>query len=152
MVKWLSLRLTCMGKINFFFEDLKRFNINTNMISGYLQEIITLEGYIYSDLSLIFCSDNYLLEMNKKYLNHDYFTDIITFNYNIDKTISGDLFISIDRVKENASEVKQTFDNELYRVIFHGVLHLIGYDDKDEISVKEMKEKENYYLQKFEVK
>lgn len=141
-----------MGKINFFFEDLKRFNINTNMISGYLQEIITLEGYIYSDLSLIFCSDNYLLEMNKKYLNHDYFTDIITFNYNIDKTISGDLFISIDRVKENASEVKQTFDNELYRVIFHGVLHLIGYDDKDEISVKEMKEKENYYLQKFEVK
>lgn len=152
MVKWLSLRLTCMGKINFFFEDLKRFSINRNMISGYLQEIITLEGYIYSDLSLIFCSDNYLLEMNKKYLNHDYFTDIITFNYNIDKTISGDLFISIDRVKENASEVKQTFDNELYRVIFHGVLHLIGYDDKDEISVKEMKEKENYYLQKFEVK
>lgn len=141
-----------MGKINFFFEDLKRFSINRNMISGYLQEIITLEGYIYSDLSLIFCSDNYLLEMNKKYLNHDYFTDIITFNYNIDKTISGDLFISIDRVKENASEVKQTFDNELYRVIFHGVLHLIGYDDKDEISVKEMKEKENYYLQKFEVK
>lgn len=141
-----------MGKINFFFEDIKRFSINRNLISEYLKEIITLEGYIPGSLSLIFCSDNYLLDMNKKYLNHNYFTDIITFNYNMDKTISGDLFISIDRVKENASEVKQTFDNELYRVIFHGVLHLIGYDDKDEISVKEMKEKENYYLHKFEVK
>lgn len=141
-----------MGKVNFFFEDLKRFRINRKIISESLQEMITLEGYLYGDLSLIFCSDNYLLDMNKKYLNHNYFTDIITFNYNMDKTISGDLFISIDRVKENASELKQTFDNELYRVIFHGVLHLIGYDDKDEISVKEMKEKENYYLHKFEVK
>jgi probable rRNA maturation factor len=141
-----------MGKINFFFEDIKRFSIKRNNISKYLQEMITLEGYNSGNLSIIFCSDNYLLDMNKKYLNHDYFTDIITFNYSVDKTISGDLFISIDRIKENALEYNQPFENELYRVIFHGVLHLIGFDDKDEFSVKEMKEKENYYLQIFEGK
>jgi probable rRNA maturation factor len=141
-----------MGKVKFYFEDYKRFRIYRNMISENLQEIITLEGYISGNVSLIFCSDNYLLEMNKQFLDHDYFTDIITFNYSIDKTISGDLFISIDRVKENALNYNQTFENELYRVIFHGVLHLIGYDDKDEISVKIMKEKENYYLKKFEGK
>jgi probable rRNA maturation factor len=141
-----------MGKINFFFEDIKRFSIKRNNISKYLQEMITLEGYNSGNLSIIFCSDNYLLDMNKKYLNHDYFTDIITFNYSVDKTISGDLFMSIDRIKENALEYNQPFENELYRVIFHGVLHLIGFDDKDEFSVKEMKEKENYYLQIFEGK
>jgi probable rRNA maturation factor len=91
-----------MGKVKFYFEDYKRFRIYRNMISENLQEIITLEGYISGNVSLIFCSDNYLLEMNKQFLDHDYFTDIITFNYSIDKTISGDLFISIDRVKENA--------------------------------------------------
>ena len=141
-----------MGKVNFFFEDYKRFRIDRNMISENLQKIITLEGYISGNISLIFCSDNYLLDMNKQFLDHDYFTDIITFNYSIDKAISGDLFISIDRIKENALNYNQTFENELYRVIFHGVLHLIGYDDKDEISVKVMKEKENYYLEKFEEK
>lgn len=141
-----------MGKVNFFFEDYKRFRIDRNMISENLQKIITLEGYISGNISLIFCSDNYLLDMNKQFLDHDYFTDIITFNYSIDKTISGDLFISIDRIKENAYNYNETFENELYRVIFHGVLHLIGYDDKDEISVKVMKEKENYYVKKFEEK
>ena len=141
-----------MGKVNFIFEDYKRFRIDRNMISESLEKMITLEGYFSGNISLIFCSDNYLLDMNKQFLDHDYFTDIITFNYSIDKAISGDLFISIDRIKENALNYNQTFENELYRVIFHGVLHLIGYDDKDEISVKVMKEKENYYLEKFEEK
>jgi rRNA maturation RNase YbeY len=141
-----------MGKVNFIFEDYKRFRIDRNMISESLEKMITNERYFTGNISLIFCSDNYLLDMNKQFLDHDFFTDIITFNYSIDKAISGDLFISIDRVKENALNYNQTFENELYRVIFHGVLHLIGYDDKDEISVKVMKEKENYYLKKFEDK
>lgn len=141
-----------MGKINFYFEDYKRFKIDRKQITENIRTIIELEGFVFGNLSLIFCSDIYLLEMNKKYLAHDYFTDIITFNYGNDKEVSGDLFISIDRIKENAILFNQSFDNELNRVIFHGVLHLIGYDDKDETAVKVMKEKENYYLLKFDVK
>lgn len=141
-----------MGKINFYFEDYKRFKIDRKQITENIRTIIELEGFVFGNLSLIFCSDIYLLEMNKKYLAHDYFTDIITFNYGNDKEVSGDLFISIDRIKENAILFNQSFDNELNRVIFHGVLHLIGYDDKDETAVKVMKEKESYYLLKFDVK
>lgn len=98
------------------------------------------------NISLIFCSDNYLLDINIKYLNHNYFTDIITFNYVEGEIISGDLFISIDRVKENAIEFETMWIKELYRVIFHGLLHLIGYNDKTEEEKKIMKIKEDLYL------
>lgn len=80
-------------------------------------------------INFIFCSDEYLLEINKKYLNHDFFTDIITFNFNKKDSIAGDLYISIDRVKENAIEFSTEFITELKRVIIHGVLHLLGHDD-----------------------
>ncbi len=98
------------------------------------------------DINVIFCSDNYLLDINIKYLHHDYFTDIITFDYSEGKTISGDLFISVDSVKENAVFYKTEFDEELNRVLVHGVLHLIGYDDHSEEEIATMRSKENYYL------
>lgn len=99
------------------------------------------------DISIIFCSDNYILDVNMKYLSHDYFTDIITFDYCEGKTLSGDLFISIDSVRENASFYGSEFSDELNRVIVHGLLHLIGYDDHNEKDRKIMREKENYYLE-----
>lgn len=98
------------------------------------------------DINVIFCSDNYLLDINIKYLHHDYFTDIITFDYSEGKTISGDLFISVDSVKENAVFYKTEFEEELNRVLVHGVLHLIGYDDHTEDEIATMRSKENYYL------
>lgn len=98
------------------------------------------------DISIVFCSDNYILDVNMKYLQHDYFTDIITFDYCEGKVLSGDLIISIDSVRENAALYGVKFEEELNRVMVHGVLHLIGYDDHTEADQKIMREKENYYL------
>lgn len=98
------------------------------------------------DISIVFCSDNYILDVNMKYLQHDYFTDIITFDYCEGKVLSGDLIISIDSVRENAALYGVKFEEELNRVMVHGVLHLIGYDDHSEADQKIMREKENYYL------
>lgn len=98
------------------------------------------------DISIIFCSDNYILDVNMKYLQHDYFTDIITFDYCEGDRLSGDLFISIDSVRENSIYYKTDFEEELNRVIVHGILHLIGYDDHTPEDQKVMREKENYYL------
>lgn len=98
------------------------------------------------DINIIFCSDNYILDINQKYLGHDYFTDIITFDYCEGDRLSGDLFISIDSVRENALEYGTEFKDELNRVIVHGVLHLIGYDDHTEEDIAKMRAKENYYL------
>lgn len=98
------------------------------------------------DINLIFCSDNYILDINQKFLQHDYFTDIITFDYCEGDKLSGDLFISIDTVRANAEEYGEGFTRELNRVIVHGVLHLIGYDDHTKADQKIMREKENYYL------
>ena len=98
------------------------------------------------DLSIIFCSDNYILDVNMRYLQHDYFTDIITFDYCEENVLSGDLFISIDSVRENAVLYGAEFEDELNRVMVHGLLHLIGYDDHTEEEQKTMREKEDYYL------
>ena len=99
------------------------------------------------DINIIFCSDNYILDVNMKYLQHDYFTDIITFDYCEKKVLSGDLFISVDSVRENSVYYGTEFEDELNRVIVHCLLHLIGYDDHSEEDVKVMREKENYYLE-----
>lgn len=94
-------------------------------------------------VNVIFCDDEYLLEINKTHLNHDYYTDIITFDYSEGKTISGDIFISIDRVADNAFDFKAGFNNELARVIIHGFLHLLGYKDKTDEDQEVMTQKEN---------
>ena len=107
------------------------------------------EGKVLKDLSLVFTDDDYLLEVNKQYLNHDYFTDVITFDYSSFPEVSGDVMISLDRVKDNAQSLNQSFELEFYRVVFHGVLHLCGYKDKSEAEEKEMRAKEDYYINRF---
>ena len=135
-----------MNSIEFFFEDVKSVPIHEKILVLHLNLLIKNELKLLGDISVVFCSDDYLLEMNKQYLDHDYYTDIITFDYVENKVISGDLFISIDRIVENAEKFNTTLLKELYRVVFHGVLHLIGYKDKTDGEVKLMREKENYYL------
>ena len=135
-----------MSKIKFFFEDTEPVNINTKKLGNEVKSLINRELYKSGDISIVFCSDDYLLKINKQYLNHDYYTDIITFDYVKDEVISGDLFISIERIQENAQKYNVTKTEELLRVLFHGILHLIGYNDNSEEEIKLMRIKENYYL------
>ena len=108
--------------------------------------VIKSEKYIAGNICITLCSDEYLLEINKKFLKHDYYTDIITFNYNQGKLVSGELFISADRIKENADKFGTSFHDELNRVIIHGILHLCGYNDKTDVDTKQMRRKENQKL------
>lgn len=140
-----------MSSVEFFFENIAAFEIKKDFISSEIDKLIVNEKMQAGDLSVIFCSDKYLLEMNKKHLEHDYYTDIITFNYVSGNLISGDLFISIDRVRENAIKFNTDFCQELYRVIFHGVLHLIGYNDTTSSDKQLMRLKENEYLEKIDL-
>jgi len=111
-----------------------------------------MEGFSCGDINFIFCNDEYLLKINKEFLNHDYYTDIITFDYSENKIISGDLFLSLDRIRENANFFKIPLLDEILRVMIHGILHLVGYNDKNRNERKLMKEKENYYLEIFKQK
>lgn len=132
--------------IQYVSEDISIPKFQKRKMSRWIKDTITCEDKVVGELSFIFCSDEYLLEVNKQYLNHDYFTDIITFDYVENNVISGDIFISCDRVRENAAEFKTGFDNELCRIIIHGVLHLIGYKDKSKKDKRLMTEKEDFYL------
>ena len=134
--------------INYCNEDVPAPKIQKRKITSWIKETIISEGQTLGDISFIFCSDDYLLDVNKQYLNHDYFTDIITFDYVENNVISGDIFISCDRVKENASDFKTGFENELSRIIIHGVLHLLGYKDKSKKDKLLMTQKEDFYLKK----
>lgn len=118
-------------------------------MKNWIQEVIRLNNYQTGHLSFVFCTDDYLLEVNKKFLKHDYYTDIITFDYNESTILSGDFIISIDRVKENALIHQCAFHTELYRVIIHGVLHLLGFSDKTETQQKIMRELEDRYLAQY---
>ncbi len=135
--------------INFYNEDIEDLHLDENELKNWINKTIVEEGKTSGDLSFIFCSDEYLLTINKQYLEHDYYTDIITFDYVEDDIISGDIFISIERVSENAEKYKVTFKNELSRIIIHGVLHLLGYKDKEPSEKEIMTAKEDYYLSKF---
>ena len=133
--------------IRYFCEDI-RFTFKNKLANNrWLKMVAGSEIRKIGDINVIFCSDNYILDVNMKYLQHDYFTDIITFDYCEGKVLSGDLFISVDSVRENSIEFGTDFEEELHRVIVHGVLHLIGYDDHTEEDKKVMRQKENYYLQ-----
>lgn len=134
--------------IHFFNEEISYRLRDIRKIRLWIRNAITDEGFDLEAINFIFTSDEHLLTINKEHLDHDYYTDIITFNYNEDKSISGDLFISIDRVKDNAKKLKISFTTELHRVMIHGVLHLIGYNDKTEQEISEMRAKEGFYLAK----
>lgn len=133
--------------ISYYNEDIS-FNLKAKLLNNrWLKMVIESEIKKTGDISIIFCSDNYILDVNMKYLQHDYFTDIITFDYCEGNRISGDLFISIDSVRENAIHYGVDFETELDRVMVHGVLHLLGYDDHSPEDIAVMREKENYYIQ-----
>ncbi len=135
--------------IDFHTEDIDFQIAEEAGLKNWIQDTITREGGELSFLNYIFCSDQYLHKMNIEYLQHDTYTDIITFPYREDK-IESDIFISIDRVRENAEKFGVAFEEELYRVIIHGVLHLLGFGDKTEEEKKKMRAKENEYIRQFE--
>ena len=138
-----------LGKpmVRYFFEDIKFEYKNRQFNNRWLKMVSESEICRLGDINIIFCSDPYILGINLQYLGHDYFTDIITFDYSEKPVISGDLFISVDSVRENAAFYGTEFNEELHRVIVHGILHLIGYDDHTDADTAVMRQKENYYLQ-----
>lgn len=132
--------------VRYFTEDVKFTFKNRLLNNRWLRTVAESEIKTLGDVNIIFCSDSYILDTNIKYLGHDYFTDIITFDYCEGKVISGDLFISVDSVRENSIFYGTSFDQELNRVMVHGILHLIGYDDHTESDIAVMRSKEDYYL------
>lgn len=132
----------------YFFEEDISFTLKDKIaVRNWINNTITSENHTLKELNFIFCSDNYLLEINKQYLNHDTFTDVITFDNSEEKAvIVSDIFISIDRIKENAKTFKVNFIDELHRVIIHGTLHLLGYPDKKKEEKDLMTSKEDFYL------
>ena len=133
--------------IQFFTEDLVYTLKHKTKIRTWLLQTITAEGYELEELNFILCSDEYLLGINQQYLNHDTYTDVITFdNSEEDKTIVGDIFISLERIQENAKDFKGTTFDELCRVMVHGTLHLLGYKDKSKAEKALMTQKEDDYL------
>lgn len=133
--------------VGYFTQDTSFAFKNKRLTSRWLKLVADTEGRSLGDVSIIFCSDNYLLGINKEYLQHDYYTDIITFDYCSRNVLSGDLFISVDSVRENAIYYKVSFEDELNRVIVHGLLHLVGYDDHTDKDIVQMRAKENFYLE-----
>lgn len=132
--------------VSYHFEDVDFIFKGKAKNSKWLRLVAESEIRILGDINIIFCSDNYILDINQKFLSHDYFTDIITFDYCEGERLNGDLFISVDSVRENALEYGEEFDRELARVMVHGILHLIGYDDHTAKDQKIMRSKEDYYL------
>jgi len=132
--------------IGFYAENITFSLKRKKVITTWLLEIIRSENKTAKNISYIFCDDSFLLEMNQRFLNHNTFTDTITFDYNEGNEISGDIFISIDRVGENAEKFNTKFTNELYRVMCHGTLHLAGYSDKKTSERLDMRAKEDHYL------
>ncbi|HYG14416.1 MAG TPA: rRNA maturation RNase YbeY [Bacteroidia bacterium] len=131
--------------INFFTEGVSNPVKNKTILKNWIKLVIGNEGKKPGDINIIFCDDEYLLSINKEYLEHDYYTDIITFNYNNEK-VNGDLFISLDRVGDNAEKNNVPRETELHRVIIHGVLHLLGYNDKTKDEETVIREKEDACL------
>ena len=135
--------------IQYFNEDIAFPKVKKRITSSWIKHVISIEEKRVGDISFIFCSDEYLLDVNRKFLNHDYYTDIITFDDVEGNVINGDIFISVDRVKENSIEFETSFDNEVHRILIHGVLHLLGYKDKAKKDKHLMTEKEDLYLKLF---
>lgn len=137
------------SRINYSCEDV-HFSLKDELkTSKWIHQVSENQGKKVGELDYIFCSDSYLLEVNKKHLKHDTYTDIITFNYNEGNQISADILISVDRVKENADKFATSFEEEIHRVIIHGVLHLLGFNDKTEQEQRLMTEKENECLDQY---
>ncbi len=133
--------------IQFFYENLPE--TVDRKYTKWLEEIILSEGKKIGEINYVFCDDEYLLKINQDYLQHDYYTDIITFDSVKGKTISGEIFVSLQRVSDNASTLSKIYEEELIRVLAHGILHLCGFKDKTESEEQEMRRKEDFYIAKY---
>lgn len=141
---------TLKSLIQFFAEDVEHELSNPTKARRWLKFVIDQEEHDLNSLNYIFCSDEYLLNMNREHLNHDYYTDIITFDTSDDaKQIEGEIYISIDRVNENAATNEVKEEEELRRVMVHGVLHLLGYKDETDMEKEKIRDKEDYYLKNY---
>ena len=132
--------------IFFFLQETNYRILKKRLIREWVKKTIVSENNRVGEINIILCSDDYLYQMNFGYLKHDTLTDIITFDYTENNTVSGELFISINRIKDNSRIYSKSIKDELHRVIIHGILHLCGYDDKNDSLKQEMTLKENYYL------
>lgn len=136
-----------MKEINFFTEEINFKVEQEKKVKGWIEQVISSEGKLLGEVNYILCSDQYLHSINKEYLDHDTFTDIITFDMSEEaQEITGDIFISIDRIKENAQSLGVTFIDEFHRVLIHGILHLIGYTDTTQAEKDAMRQKEEACL------
>ena len=133
--------------ISFNYENDFKLN-NEEELTRWISGVIVSEGCTEDEINYVFCDDEYLHKLNVEFLNHDTLTDIISFDYSMGKTLQGDIFISIERVQDNAKDFKVEFTEELQRVLVHGILHYCGYKDKTEEEAKLMRSKENFYLAK----
>jgi len=135
--------------IQFLSENIKAPDLKKREVTKWIKDTAKKYEKIAGDIAFIFCKDEKILEINRQYLQHDYYTDIITFDYSERNIISGDIFISLDTVKSNAEKYGVSFAKELLRIMIHGILHLCGQDDKNPDSKKEMTEKENDALEHY---
>lgn len=136
-----------MPQIHYFSEEVDFSLKSKTSITQWINDIIISEGFQLGEINYIFCSDNYLLNINQEYLNHDTYTDIITFDNSLERgVIESDIYISVERVRENATELRLPFETELQRVMIHGVLHLLGWGDKSPDDKMRMREKEDACL------
>lgn len=134
--------------IQYISENTALPSIKKAKLNSWIKAVALQYGFKTGDIAYIFCDDKKILDVNKQYLNHDYYTDIITFDYTDGNTISGDIFISLDTVADNAKDLNITFSDELHRIMIHGILHLCGQDDKTPELRQEMTAKENLALEK----
>jgi probable rRNA maturation factor len=145
------MALSSKSKTCFYYQTRVTLR-NRGILKRFIENIFKREGFQLKSLNYIFCSDSEILRISKEFLKHDNYTDIITFEFSDKKSpIEGEIYISIDRVKENSKSLGESFKKELHRVIFHGALHLCGYKDKSKQNISEMRAAENYYLHKYSV-
>ena len=138
--------ITNTSNIRFTTADINFRLKNSKRIKEKIAVLFKKENFLLKRVQYVFCSDDFLLNINQKYLNHDYYTDIISFDLSEEKGVIGEIYISIDRVKENAQDFNVSFETELQRVIFHGALHLCGFKDKTEKQAEVMRRKEEEYI------
>jgi probable rRNA maturation factor len=137
------------NQIRFFFENKSVSLRERTRLKSFISSLLKKEGKRVESLNYIFCSDKRLLEINREFLGHDYYTDIVTFDLSESERLSGEVYISLDRVRDNANSIGTTIQSELHRVIFHGALHLCGYRDKKKEEIRLMREKEDRYLRMY---
>ena len=136
-----------MGESKISFQSVGTFSLKTEAaVTNCIKALVKQELREIGDITIVFCDDNYLHKINLEFLDHDTYTDIITFDYSVGNEIVSEIYVSVDRVAENAKKYSQTFENEIHRVIIHGVLHLCGYKDKLAEDKQIMRDKENHYL------